>query len=227
MLAGSQSLNYCCLSVPSPPTSTITAINTTRHLHPPHPVYEYTAAAMGSDPQYASYPNLHLSQHIFTLRQPKLSALHPSAHKVLTASIAENAQAPLYHYLANPVDGILQKSIQWDESLYAELKKKNDDELNGYDQELEEAEEKAGESEIVEAMGKKAEFWARVVDKVGEARWCGLEAGWKLTGEGQIAVRLRGAARKDPLDRRKDRHCPGHDPDADVLWRQARSCHEH
>jgi len=45
------------------------------------------------------------------------------------------------------------------------LKKKNDDELEEYDKELKEAKDKAGESEIVEAMGKKAEFWARVVDK--------------------------------------------------------------
>ena len=35
-----------------------------------------------------------------------------------------------------------------------------------YGKELEEAEEKAGKSEIVQAMGKTAEFWAKVVDKV-------------------------------------------------------------
>ncbi|KAF8533578.1 26S proteasome subunit RPN7-domain-containing protein [Trichophaea hybrida] len=120
---------------------------------------------MGSDPQYASYPNLLLSQHIFTLQQPTLSAQHAASHKALTASIKEHSQAPLYYYLARKGDGILAKKIQWDETLYNELKKKNDDELNGYDQELKEAEEKAGESEIVAAMGKKAEFWARVVDK--------------------------------------------------------------
>ncbi|KAF8252321.1 PCI-domain-containing protein [Wilcoxina mikolae CBS 423.85] len=120
---------------------------------------------MGSDPQYASYPNLLLSQHIFILQQPTLSAQHAASHKVLTASIKEHSQAPLYYYLARKGDGILAKKIQWDETLYNELKKKNDDELNGYDQELKEAEEKAGESEIVAAVGKKAEFWARVVDK--------------------------------------------------------------
>ena len=35
------------------------------------------------------------------------------------------------------------------------------------DTEIKESDEKAGESEVVEAMGKKAEFFARVVDKVG------------------------------------------------------------
>ena len=121
---------------------------------------------MGSDPQYASYPNLFLAQHIFTLSRPTLTSAHPAAHKSLTASIEEHAQAPLYRYLANPIDGVLAGKIEWSEDRYNELKKKNDDELNGYDQELKEAEEKAGESEIMEAMGKKAEFWARVVDKV-------------------------------------------------------------
>ena len=130
---------------------------------------------MGSDPQYASYPNLLLAQHIFTLQQPNLSALHPTAHRILTASIKEQSQAPLYHYLAHPSDGILAGRIKWDEAHYKELKKKNDDELNGYDQELTEAKEKAGESEIVAAMGKKAEFWAKVVDKV----CLGVSAGYQ------------------------------------------------
>lgn len=65
------------------------------------------------------------------------------------------------------MDGILSGKIDWDEKFYEELKKSNDDELEGYEKELKEVEEKAGESEVVEAMGKKAEFWARVVDKVG------------------------------------------------------------
>ncbi|KAI5850430.1 26S proteasome subunit RPN7-domain-containing protein [Morchella snyderi] len=120
---------------------------------------------MGSDPQYASYPNLLLSQHIFTLKTTSLSSNHASAQKTLTASIKEHSQAPLYRYLAHPVDGILSGKIGWDEKFYEELKKSNDDELEGYEKELKEVEEKAGESEVVEAMGKKAEFWARVVDK--------------------------------------------------------------
>ncbi|RPA98057.1 PCI-domain-containing protein [Choiromyces venosus 120613-1] len=120
---------------------------------------------MGSDPQYASYPNLLLSQHIFTLRTPSLSAYHPAANKALTASIKEASQAPLYRYLAHPTDGILSSKIVWDEKYYEELKKSNDAELEVLDTEIKESDEKAGESEVVEAMGKKAEFFARVVDK--------------------------------------------------------------
>jgi len=120
---------------------------------------------MGSDPQYASYPNLLLSQHIFTLRTPSLSAHYPTANKALTASIKEASQAPLYRYLAHPTDGILSSKIVWDEKYYEELKKSNDEELEVLDTEIKESDEKAGESEVVEAMGKKAEFFARVVDK--------------------------------------------------------------
>jgi 26S proteasome regulatory subunit N7 len=129
---------------------------------------------MGSDPQYASYPNLLLSQHIFTLKTPSLSSHHAAAHKVLTASIKDASQAPLYRHLAHPTDGVLASKIAWDESFYEELKKKNDEELEALENEIKEADEKAGESEVVEAMGKKAEFWARVVDKVGPFPWHGF-----------------------------------------------------
>lgn len=121
---------------------------------------------MGSDPLYASYPDLLLSQHIFTLRTPLLSSYHATARKALTSSIQENLQAPLYRYLAHPTDGVLSERIDWDEKLYAQLKERNDQELKGLAIEAREVEEKAGESEVIAVMGKKAEFWAKVVDKV-------------------------------------------------------------
>ncbi|KAI5818172.1 26S proteasome subunit RPN7-domain-containing protein [Pyronema omphalodes] len=120
---------------------------------------------MGSDPQYAKYPNLLLAQHIFTLQQPSLSAHHATAHKILTTSIKEHSQAPLYRYIAHKSDGILAGKIEWDEAFYNELLKKNEEELAGYNTELKEAEENAGESEVVAAMGKKAELWARILEK--------------------------------------------------------------
>lgn len=124
---------------------------------------------MGADPQYASYPNMLLAQHVFTIRQPNLSSSHAAAHKALLSSIEEQSQAPFYRYLAHPTDGVVAGQIKWDEAKYNELKAKNDEELQKYEKELEEAAEKAGESEIVEVMGKKAEFWARVGDKVCSA----------------------------------------------------------
>ena len=56
--------------------------------------------------------------------------------------------------------------LEWNESLYDELKKENDEELEGFQKEEDEAQEKAGEVEVQAARGKRAEFWARVGDKV-------------------------------------------------------------
>jgi 26S proteasome regulatory subunit N7 len=55
--------------------------------------------------------------------------------------------------------------LPWDEDLYEKLKKENDEELEGFKKEEEEAAEKAGDTEVQAARGKRAEFWARVGDK--------------------------------------------------------------
>ena len=56
--------------------------------------------------------------------------------------------------------------MAWDEELYKRLKSQNDAELEGFQKEEDEAVEKAGDTEIMAARGKRAEFWARVGDKV-------------------------------------------------------------
>jgi 26S proteasome regulatory subunit N7 len=154
---------------------------------------------MGSDPQYAKWPLLPLSQHIFTLTNtaaPK--SVQQTSLKSLQDAITEHKMAPLYRYLAHPSEGILNGSgeggsakpsaasarkpsaagmvaskdkipsvdLPWDEALYEKLKKENDEELEGYKKEEEEAAEKAGDTEVQAARGKRAEFWARVGDKV-------------------------------------------------------------
>ncbi|KAH8684779.1 proteasome regulatory particle, non-ATPase-like protein [Tricladium varicosporioides] len=152
---------------------------------------------MGSDPQYAKYPLLPLSQHIFTITNPSSSKSNQqSSLKSLQDAITEHKMAPLYRYLAHPSEGILNAAgesssystkptgrkpsaagmvasknsipkvdLPWDESLYEKLKKENDEELEGYKKEEEEAAEKAGDMEVQAARGKRAEFWARVGDK--------------------------------------------------------------
>jgi 26S proteasome regulatory subunit N7 len=154
---------------------------------------------MGSDPQYAKYPLLPLAQHIFTLTNPSApKAIQQTSLKSLQDAITEHKMAPLYRYLAHPVEGILNATgetsskatpaplgrkpsaagmvaskhsipkidLPWDEALYEKLKKDNDEELEGFKKEEEEAAEKAGETEVQAARGKRAEFWARVGDKV-------------------------------------------------------------
>jgi 26S proteasome regulatory subunit N7 len=57
-------------------------------------------------------------------------------------------------------------SLPWDEDLYQKLKKENDEELAGIQKEEDEANEQAGDTEVQAAKAKRAEFWARVGDKV-------------------------------------------------------------
>ncbi|KKA26383.1 hypothetical protein TD95_001398 [Thielaviopsis punctulata] len=154
-----------------------------------------------SEAQYAKWPQLTLSQHVFNLTNSYASRpTQQASAKALQDAIAEHKMAPLYRYLAHPTEGLLnavadeatsgsqfvkpslsRKSslvgmiankssaaasfLPWDEALYVKLKSENDEELEGYKKEEEEAVEKAGDIEIVAARGKRAEFWARVGEK--------------------------------------------------------------
>ncbi|KAI9682381.1 MAG: hypothetical protein M1817_000435 [Caeruleum heppii] len=154
---------------------------------------------MGSDPQYARYPDLSLAQHIFHLTNPSTSNdTQKASIKSLRDAIHEHKMAPLYRHLAHPVEGILNPAgegsaqkppptgsrkprgavnmlaskqasshidLPWDEKLYEELKAANEKELETFQKEEDEAAEKAGETEIQAAKGKRAEFWARVCEK--------------------------------------------------------------
>jgi 26S proteasome regulatory subunit N7 len=121
---------------------------------------------MGSDPQYARWPDLSLAQDIFTVKHTPQH--RQNALKKLEDSITKHKMAPLYRYLAHPSEGILSGQISWNEDLYNNLKKENDEELEGFQKEEDEAAEKAGETEIQAARGKRAEFWSRVCDKVSK-----------------------------------------------------------
>ena len=155
---------------------------------------------MGSDPQHAKWPLMSLSQHVFTLTNPYASLPNQeSAVKALQDAISEHKMAPLYRYLAHPLEGVLNAfggsqtpggpgkplsrksslvgmiatkgpvtsvTLPWDEELYEKLKSENDKELEEIQKEEDEAVEQAGDTEILAARGKRAEFWARVGDKV-------------------------------------------------------------
>ena len=154
---------------------------------------------MGSDPQYAKYPDLSLAQDIFTLSNTSstLTSRRTSLRK-LQDVISEHKMAPLYRYLAHPSDGALNTSgegstrkvsmsssrkppiasilgsrkgtvdeqLPWDEAVYEKLKGENEEELEGFQKEEDEAAEKAGDTEVQAARGKRAEFFARIGDKV-------------------------------------------------------------
>ena len=156
---------------------------------------------MGSDPQYAKWPLLPLSQQVFTLTNPyAVRASQQAAVKDLQDAVVEHKMAPFYRYLAHPLEGVLNSvgeggssvpgkpvsrkssaagmiatkgptasvSLPWDEGLYKQLKEENDRELEGYQKEEDEAVEQSGDTEVMAVRGKRAEFWARVGDKVCE-----------------------------------------------------------
>ena len=62
-------------------------------------------------------------------------------------------------------------SLPWDEALYQKLKEDNDSELESIQKEEDDAVEKAGDVEVAAARGKRAEFWAKVGDKVRVAQF--------------------------------------------------------
>lgn len=155
---------------------------------------------MGSDPQYAKYPDLSLAQDIFTLTNASASPItRQTSLTKLQNAISEHKMAPLYRYLAHPADGILNITgegtarkppppsarkpngapttlrkrrssvsvdLPWDEQLYEKLKADNDAELESFQKEEDEAAEKAGDMEVQAARAKRADFWARVCDRV-------------------------------------------------------------
>ncbi|KAL1976173.1 hypothetical protein VTN31DRAFT_2455 [Thermomyces dupontii] len=83
-------------------------------------------------------------------QQPPTEPPHPP---VITSNMLATKKLP--HKIDFP----------WDEKLYQSLVEDNEKELESYQKEEEEAAEAAGETEVLAAQGKRAEFWARVGDK--------------------------------------------------------------
>lgn len=65
-----------------------------------------------------------------------------------------------------PARRVNKVDFPWDEKLYESLVAENNKELEAFQKEEDEAEQAAGETELQAARGKRAEFWARVGDKV-------------------------------------------------------------
>ena len=80
----------------------------------------------------------------------------------ISGSRKRNAAVSILGSKKGPVDC----ELPWDEELYEKLKADNETELEAITREEEEAAEKAGDTEVQAAKGKRAEFWARVGDKV-------------------------------------------------------------
>ncbi|KAL2012219.1 hypothetical protein VTN00DRAFT_4937 [Thermoascus crustaceus] len=79
---------------------------------------------------------------------------------------ARGATKPLItsNMLANKKQAV-KVDFPWDEKYYESLVEENNKELEAMQKEEEEAAEAAGDTEVLAAQGKRAEFWARVGDK--------------------------------------------------------------
>lgn len=101
------------------------------------------------------------------LAHPTDGALNSSGEgSTRKSSISSSRRPPPTTSILGSRRRSIDATLPWDEALYGKLKGNNDDELEGYGKEEEEATEKAGETEVLAAKGKRAEFFARIGDKV-------------------------------------------------------------
>lgn len=91
--------------------------------------------------------------------------MNPAGQSTSQAATRPAGRKPSIGMVASKTASSIHQ-MPWDESLYEGLKKDNDEELEKYKKEEEDAEENAGDSEIQAARGKRAEFYARIGDKV-------------------------------------------------------------
>ena len=96
---------------------------------------------------------------------------------VLNAPGEGTSQLPMTHRrpssaatLLATKNPILEVPLPWDEKLYESLKAENEKELEAIQKEEDEAAEKAGETEVQAARGKRAELYTRIGDKVGHLK---------------------------------------------------------
>jgi 26S proteasome regulatory subunit N7 len=100
------------------------------------------------------------------LAHPSDGILNATGESAASQPVKPSARKPSAAGMVASKHAIPRIDLPWDETLYQKLSKENDGELEGYAKEEEEAAEKAGETEVQAARGKRAEFWARVGDKV-------------------------------------------------------------
>lgn len=85
------------------------------------------------------------------------SADQPTSHRRPSANIVS---------MLATRNSSLDVPLSWDEKLYESLKAENEKELEAIQKEEDEAAEKAGETEVQAARGKRAELYNRIGDKV-------------------------------------------------------------
>jgi 26S proteasome regulatory subunit N7 len=118
-----------------------------------------------------------------------------STQPLITSNLIASRKAPV------------KIDFPWDEQLYQSLLEDNKKELETFQKEEDDAEEAAGETEVQAARGKRAEFWARVGDKVRIFRFMFLSSFFDLLANTSIPIGQSCRIPRSPP--RKDR-IPGH-----------------
>ena len=100
------------------------------------------------------------------LAHPTEGALNPSGEGSSQHPGSLRRQSSGTNSLLAPKPSSKRVDLPWDDKLYEELRADNEKELESIQKEEDEAIEKAGDVEIQAARAKRAEFWARVGNKV-------------------------------------------------------------
>ncbi|KAL5347782.1 proteasome regulatory particle subunit [Pseudogymnoascus australis] len=149
-------------------------------------IFTLTNSAAPKSVQQASLKSLQdaISEHKMAplykyLAHPTEGVLNGSGQSTSSQSTKPTGRKPSVGMVTSK-NAVSQVDLPWDEALYEKLQKDNDEELEKFKKEEEDAEEQAGETEIQAARGKRAEFYARVGDK--DKAIAGYEAVFEKTG---------------------------------------------
>jgi 26S proteasome regulatory subunit N7 len=146
------------------------------HLHLAQHIFSISNPACPQAKQHSSLEALQagIKEHKMAplyrhLAHPTEGILNPAGEGGSSAA----ASPPALRRQGSTLSGLLAAKapshnidLPWDEKLYEELKADNEKELETIQKQEDEAVEKEGETEIQAARAKRAEFWARVGDKV-------------------------------------------------------------
>lgn len=100
------------------------------------------------------------------LAHPTDGILNETVASSSAAVTAPSGRKPSAAGMVASKKSIPKIDLAWDEQLYEKLKKQNEEALEGFRLEEEEAAEKAGDTEVQAAQSKRAEFYAKIGDKV-------------------------------------------------------------
>ncbi|KFY82292.1 hypothetical protein V500_10656 [Pseudogymnoascus sp. VKM F-4518 (FW-2643)] len=149
-------------------------------------IFTLTNPAAPKSVQQASLKSLQdaISEHKMAplykyLAHPTEGVLNGSGQSTSSQSTKPSGRKPSVGMVTSK-NAVSQVDLPWDEALYEKLQKDNDEELEKFQKEEEDAEEQAGETEVQAARGKRAEFYARVGDK--DKAIAGYEAVFEKTG---------------------------------------------